>query len=280
MIRKPSIAIILLLPLAALCVSAAGQPVEPAAPADADSILERVGLDQKLGEQVPLGLEFRDESGRTVYLREYFGERPVVLTLVYYECPMLCSLILNGTVRALRTLEFTVGREFDVLTVSIDPDETPELAAAKRTEYLSSYRREGAEKGWHFLTGREDQIRPLADSVGFRYAFDPASGEYAHAAGIMVLTPEGKVARYFYGVEYSPRDLKLGLIEASEKKIGSPVDQLLLLCYHYNPLTGRYNFAVMTAVRVGGALTVLGIVALLWTLIRRERKSGSAAARV
>jgi protein SCO1/2 len=280
MIRKPSIAIILLLPLAALCVSPAGQPVEPAAPADADSILEQVGLDQKLGEQVPLGLEFRDESGRTVHLRDYFGERPVVLTLVYYECPMLCSLILNGTVRALRTLEFTVGREFDVLTVSIDPDETPELAAAKRTEYLSSYRREGAEKGWHFLTGREDQIRPLADSVGFRYAFDPASGEYAHAAGIMVLTPEGKVARYFYGVEYSPRDLKLGLIEASEKKIGSPVDQLLLLCYHYNPLTGRYNFAVMTAVRVGGALTVLGIVALLWTLIRRERKSGSAAARV
>lgn len=275
--RKRRIASTLLLLSAGLCVGGAGQPV---APADADSVLDQVGLDQKLGEQVPLGLEFRDESGRTVHLRDYFGERPVLLTLVYYECPMLCSLILNGTVRALRTLEFDVGREFDVLTVSIDPEETPELAAAKRMEYLSSYRREGAEKGWHFLTGREDQIRQLADSVGFRYALDPASGEYAHAAGIMVLTPEGKVARYFYGVEYSPRDLKLGLIEASEKKIGSPVDQLLLLCYHYDPLSGRYNFAVMTAVRVGGVLTVLGIVTLLWTLIRRERKSGSAAAGV
>jgi protein SCO1 len=251
------------------------QPPASTTPADADDILSQVGLDQKLGDQIPLDLEFNDETGRAIRLSELFGSRPVVLTLVYYECPMLCSLILNGTVRAMRTLDFSAGREFDVLTVSIDPTETPELAKAKKEEYLANYRRSGAEDGWHFLTGREESIRALAEAVGFRYALDPASGEYAHAAGIMVLTPGGQVARYFYGVEYAPRDLKLGLMEASDEKIGSPVDQLLLLCFHYNPLTGRYNFAVMTAVRVGGALTVLGIAGLLFTLIRRERRERS-----
>jgi protein SCO1/2 len=213
-------------------------------------------------------------------LADLFGSRPVLLTLVYYECPMLCNLILNGTVRALRTLEFSAGREFDVITVSIDPEETPELAAGKKQEYLANYRRTGAESGWHFLTGREAEIRALADAVGFRYALDPASGEYAHAAGIMVLTPKGQVARYFYGVEYSPRDLKLGFMEAAEERIGSPVDQILLMCFHYNPLTGKYSFAVMSAVRIGGALTVLGIALLLFTLIRRDRKVRAATAGV
>lgn len=276
MTAKPWLVAVLM--LVAVGAVALAQPPAPIAQADADDVLDQVGLDQKLGEQIPLDVEFFDEAGQVVRLRDYFGSRPVVLTLVYYECPMLCSLILNGTVRALRTLEFSAGTEFDVLTVSIDPDETPDLAAAKKQEYLANYRRTGAEQGWHFLTGREESIRALADAVGFRYAYDPVSGEYAHAAGIMVLTPKGQVARYFYGVEYSPRDLKLGLMEASEERIGSPVDQLLLLCFHYNPLTGKYSFAVMAAVRVAGALTVLAIVVLLVTLLRRERKERSATA--
>lgn len=241
------------------------------------TILESVGLDQKLGSQAPLDLQFADESGARVRLGDYFGEKPVILTLVYYECPMLCTLILNGTVRALRTLEFSAGQEFEIVTVSIDPGETPALAAQKRAEYLDIYRREGAESGWHFLTGEEEQIRALAESVGFRYAYDPETDEYAHASGIMVLTPGGVVARYFYGVEYSPRDLRLGLIEASESRIGSPVDQVLLFCYHYDPLTGKYSFTIMNILRVAGALTLLGIVTLIVTLLRREAKSKGVA---
>jgi protein SCO1 len=243
-------------------------------------IFERVGIDQKLDSQVPPDLEFVDTEGRTVRLREYFADKPVLLTLVYYECPMLCTLILNGTLRALRTLDFSAGTEFQVVTVSIDPDETPALAAAKRTQYLDNYQREGAASGWHFLTGREDQIQALADAVGFRYAYDPASDEYAHAAGVMVLTPEGRVSRYFYGVEYSPRDLRLGLVEASDNRIGTPVDQILLFCFQYNPLTGKYSFAVMSALRAGGVLTLLGIALLVIVLIRRERVQASARAPV
>lgn len=247
-------------------------PYVLAQPSDGGSdILENVGLDQKLGSQVPLDLEFRDESGLKVTLGQYFGEKPVVLTLVYYECPMLCTLILNGTVRALRAMDFSAGEEFQIVTVSINPEETPVIAASKKDQYLESYRREGAEKGWHFLTGTEDQIRPLADAVGFRYAYDPESGEYAHASGIMVLTPEGKVARYFYGVEYSPRDMRLGLVEASSNQIGSPVDQVLLFCYHYNPLTGEYTFTILSILRVAGVLTILGLGLLLLVLLRKDR---------
>ena len=241
-------------------------------------LLDKIGLDQKLNSQVPLNLEFVNESGETVRLADYFGKKPVVLTLVYYECPMLCTLILNGTVRALRAMDFSAGQEFDVVTVSINPRETPELAVEKKRQYLDSYRREGAEGGWHFLTGREDQIRALADAVGYRYAYDPESGQYAHASGIMVLTPQGKVARYFYGVEYSSRDLRLGLIEAADERIGSPVDQVLLLCYHYNPLTGKYSFAIMSVLRVAGVLTIIAIAGLMIFFIRRERGAASARA--
>jgi protein SCO1/2 len=240
-------------------------------------ILENVGLDQKLGSQVPLDLEFLDESGQRVTLGQYFGENPVILTLVYYECPMLCTLILNGTVRALRAMNFSAGQEFQIVTVSINPEETPSIASEKKAQYLESYRREGAENGWHFLTGTEDQIRPLADAVGFRYAYDPESGEYAHAAGIMVLTPEGKVARYFYGVEYSPRDIRLGLVEASSNQIGSPVDQILLFCYHYNPLTGTYTFTILSILRVAGVLTILGLGLLLFVLLRKDRRRDARA---
>ena len=240
-------------------------------------ILENVGLDQKLGSQVPLDLEFLDESGQRVTLGQYFGENLVILTLVYYECPMLCTLILNGTVRALRAMNFSAGQEFQIVTVSINPEETPSIASTKKAQYLESYRREGAENGWHFLTGTEDQIRPLADAVGFRYAYDPESGEYAHAAGIMVLTPEGKVARYFYGVEYSPRDIRLGLVEASSNQIGSPVDQVLLFCYHYNPLTGTYTFTILSILRVAGVLTILGLGLLLFVLLRKDRSREARA---
>ena len=237
----------------------------------APDILENVGLDQKLGSQVPLDLEFLDADGRKVTLGQFFGEKPVVLTLVYYECPMLCTLILNGTVRALRAMDFSAGEEFNVVTVSINPEETPALATTKKTQYLETYRRDGAENGWYFLTGTEDKIRPLADAVGFRYAYDPESGEYVHASGIMVLTPEGKVARYFYGVEYSPRDIRLGLVEASSNQIGSPVDQVLLFCYHYNPLTGKYTIAILSILRVAGVLTILGLGLLLLVLLKKDR---------
>jgi protein SCO1/2 len=251
-----------------LCTSGYGQLSQPTAtPID---MSERVGIDQKLNAQVPLDLKFTEASGKEVMLRDYFGEKPVILTLVYYECPMLCTLILNGTLRALRTLEFNAGQEYEVLTVSINPRETPELASSKKQEYLSRYQREGAENGWHFMVGDEDPIKSLADSVGFRYEYDEASGQYAHASGIMILTPEGKVARYFYGVEYSPRDIRLGLVEAAEEKIGTPTDQVLLLCFHYDPLTGKYSFTVMTILRIAGAFTILGIVVLLAFLLRRD----------
>jgi protein SCO1/2 len=235
-------------------------------------ILTNVGLDQKLNAQVDGELQFVDESGNQVKLSQYLGNRPVILSLVYYECPMLCTLVLNGVVRALRTLEFSAGQEFEVLTISIDPGETPELALAKKTQYMENYARPGADTGWHFLTGREDQISQLAETVGFRYTYDENSDEYAHASGIMVLTPEGRVARYFYGVEYSPRDLRLGLVEASDNKIGSPVDQILLFCYHYDPTKGKYSVAIMSFLRLAGVGTVLAIAGFLFLMIRRDRR--------
>ncbi|GBC83575.1 hypothetical protein HRbin10_02725 [bacterium HR10] len=239
-------------------------------------ILQRVGIDQKLNAQVPLDLVFRDESGRAVALREYFGERPVILSLVYYECPMLCTLILNGLLRSLRALSFTAGREFIVLTVSFDPREGPELAAAKKRAYVRSYGRSEAERGWHFLTGEETAIRRLTEAVGFRYAFDAETGQFAHASGIMVLTPQGRVARYFYGIEYAPRDLRLGLVEAAQGKIGSPVDQLLLYCYHYDPKTGRYSMLIMNVLRLAGAATVLALGSFMLVMFRRERRKKRA----
>lgn len=239
-------------------------------------ILQGVGIDQKLNAQVPLDLVFRDESGRAVALREYFGERPVILSLVYYECPMLCTLILNGLLRSLRALSFTAGREFIVLTVSFDPREGPELAAAKKRAYVRSYGRSEAERGWHFLTGEEAAIRRLTEAVGFRYAFDAETGQFAHASGIMVLTPQGRVARYFYGIEYAPRDLRLGLVEAAQGKIGSPVDQLLLYCYHYDPKTGRYSMLIMNVLRLAGAATVLALGGFMLAMFRRERRKKRA----
>jgi protein SCO1/2 len=234
--------------------------------------LRDVGVTQRLDEPLPLDLTFRDEAGERVQLGDYFGDRPVILSLVYYECPMLCTLVLNGLLRALRALAFDVGEEFEVLTVSFDPRETPSLAAAKKENYVAEYGRPDAARGWHFLTGEEAAIETLTRSVGFRYRYDEEKQQYAHAAAIVVITPQGKIARYFYGVEYSPRDLRFALIEASEERIGSPVDQLLLYCYQYDPTTGRYSAAVMNIIRVGGVLTVLAVAAFVLRSARRERR--------
>jgi protein SCO1/2 len=233
-----------------------------------------IGIDQKLDEQLPLDLVFNNEKDRQVALREYFGDKPVALSLVYYECPMLCTQVLNGLLRSLQTLAFDVGREFEVVTVSFDPGETPALAAAKKKEYLKRYDREGAEKGWHFLTGTQDQIDRLTKAVGFRYQYDAETDNYVHASGIMVLTPQGKLARYFYGIEYAPKDLRLGLIEAADNKIGSPVDQLLLLCYRYDPTTGKYGLVIMNSLRIAGFATVAILALFVAIMLRRERKQG------
>lgn len=240
--------------------------------------LREVAIDQKLNNQIPLDLKFTDENGEEVTLGKYFKDKPVIITPVYYECPMLCNQTLNGLLKAMRVLRFEVGEKFEVVTVSFDPTESSPLAAAKKANYVEQLGKEGARTGWHFLTGTEENIKPLMDALGFIYTYDEKRGEYAHAAGIMVLTPQGRVSRYFYGVEFSPKDLRLGLVEASEGKIGSPVDQLLLFCYMYDPLTGKYGAVVMRMVQVGGLVTVLCLGTFMFVMFRRDfRKKRSTA---
>ena len=237
-----------------------------------DEVLKQVGIEQRLNNQVPLDLAFRDESGRVVKLGDYFKNgKPVVITLVYYECPMLCNQVLNGVVGTLGAMTFTPGKEFEMVTVSFDPREGPELAAAKKEAYLKRYRRENAGLGWHFLTGDKASIDALSESVGFRYVWDDDSKQFAHASAIMVATPTGRLSHYFYGIDYSPKDLRLALVEASEGKVGSPVDALLLYCYHYDPATGRFSL-VMGVMRAAGVLTVFGLAALLYYLTKRARR--------
>ena len=236
--------------------------------------LKKVGIDQRLNEQIPLDAVFRDEEGREVRLAQYFGKKPVVLSLVYYSCPMLCTQVLNGMLGAFRQVSFNVGEQFEVVTVSFDSRETPQLAAAKKHTYVQGYNRLGAEAGWHFLTGDEANIRRLTEAVGFRYVWDDQTKQFAHASGIMVLTPEGKLARYFYGIDYAPKDLRLGLVEASQNKIGTPVDALMLYCYHYDPATGKYGAVVMNIMRVAGIAMLFLIVGLLLILRRRGAGSG------
>jgi len=235
-------------------------------------MLREVGIDQKLSAPLPLALSFQDETGRTMQLRQYFGEKPVILAFVYYECPMLCTQVLNGLVESLRTLSFDVGKQFDVITVSFDPGETPKLAAEKKASYLKQYDRAGAEQGWHFLTGDSAAIRQLTSAVGFRYKYDLVTDQFAHASGIMVITPQGKIARYFYGIEYSGRDLRLALVEASQNKIGSPVDVLLLYCFHYDPLTGKYGLVIMNVLRLAGIATVMALGTFMIVMFRRDRR--------
>ena len=249
---------------------------EPGSPSTGLPVaLRDVGIDQKLDQQLPLDLVFHDESGQDVKLGQYFGQRPVVLAFVYYDCPMLCTQVLNGMVTSFRVLPFQVGKEFDVVTVSFDPRETSSLATSKKhvyINYLPEKMRPAAMNGWHFLTGDQANIAKLTEAAGFRYHYDEATKQFAHASGIMVTTPQGKLSRYFYGVEYAPRDLRLGLIESSANKIGSPVDRLLLYCYHYDPATGKYGAAVMKVMRIAGVLTVLAIVAMLFVLKGRNPK--------
>jgi protein SCO1 len=236
------------------------------------TLLQDIGLDQKLNEAVPMSLKFKDEQGRDVTLGDYFGKRPVILTLVYYECPMLCTQVLNGLISALSTMNFSVGKEFDIVTISFDPGETPELARGKKAAYLDRYKRPGAGQGWHFLTGSQHSITQLTRAVGFRYAYNAEVDQYAHASGIMIVTPDGRLSHYFFGIEYGPRDLRLALIDAADRKIGSPVDQLLLACFHYDPKSGKYSLAIMRLVQACGVLTVAGIVLTILMLRRRDRR--------
>jgi protein SCO1/2 len=245
------------------------------------SSLRTVRFDQRLNEQVPLNLVFRDETGRSVKLGDYFGHKPVILVLAYFRCPMLCTEVLNGLVRALLNVPFDIGKEFNVLTVSFDPRETPALAAAKKKTYLERYGRRGAEAGWHFFTGDQDAITQLTRAAGFNYSYDARSDQFAHASGIMILTPEGKISRYFYDISYPSRDVRLGLVEASQNKIGSRVDKVLLYCFHYDPQEGRYGLIIMNLVRLGGVLTVssLGVfIGVMWRQERRKARLGAKAA--
>jgi len=235
------------------------------------ALLRRVGIDQKMGAQVPIGVPFADESGRAVTLSDYLG-KPVILALVYYQCPSLCNMVLNGVLRSVKGLKLTAGDEFNVVAVSFDPRETPEMAAAKKVSYVKGYNRPGAEQGWHFLTGPEASSKSLAESVGFRYAFDAVNNQYAHGSAIMILTPEGKVARYFYGIDYPARDVRLGLEEASNRRIGSPVDAVLLYCYHYDPANGKYGLVIMNVLRLAGFITVAALATFMIVMFRRDFK--------
>jgi len=240
--------------------------------------LREVKVEQRLNEQVPLDLRFRDDTGREVTLGDYFNKgKPVVLSLVFYKCPMICDTILAELMGSMRALSFDAGREYDVLTVSFDPRETPELAAEKKQDFVGRYNRPGGAEGWHFLVGDQENITRLTDAVGFHYTYDEKTDQFGHAAVIMVLTPEGKVSRYFFRTQYDPRDLRLSLVEASDNKIGSLVDQLLLYCYHYDPATGRYGPVILNIMRVGGVVTLVGIVSLILILRRRNGKAQPAS---
>jgi protein SCO1/2 len=253
-------------------------PPTPAATAQIP-MLRDVGIDQRLNQPVPLDAAFVDENGHDVKLGDYFGAKPVVLQLAYFNCPILCPQVLAGMVGSLEALSFDAGRDFTMLVVSFDPGDTPAMAREKRADALKRYSRPGAEAGIHFLTGRESEIKKLTHAVGFRYAYDPAIGQYAHPATIMVLTADGRVSRYLFGIEFAPRDLKFGLMEAAQNHIGSVIDQVLLFCYHYDPSTGKYGFAVTTAVRIGGALTVLLLAGFILISLRRERRQANAVQR-
>ena len=239
--------------------------------------LKGIGIDQKLDATLPLSLAFRDEAGRDVRLGDFFGRRPVVLALVYYNCPMLCTQVLNGLVGSLNTMSLAAGRDFDVVLASFDPREGPEDARAKKDAYLARYKHPASDGGWHFLTGREPEIRTLAQAVGFHYRYDASLDQFAHASAIFVATPDGRLARYFYGIEYAPRDLRLALVEASNGKIGTPVDQILLFCFHYDPALGKYGAAVVNLVRLGGLLTVMALAVSIVLLSRRGRRRTRSA---
>ena len=258
---------------AAPSVAQIGGPKGIAKPSD--DVIEGVDIEQKLGAQVPLDLTFTSETGEIVQLADLIVDKPVILNLVYYECPTLCNQVLNSLVRALNVLTFDIGTQFDVVTVSIDPGEKPELASETKAAYLNSYRGNKASLGWHWLTGSQDQISKLADSVGFRYKYEEKSDQYLHASAIMVITPEGKVARYQFGIDFSPRNLRWALVEAANGEIGNVVDKFLLLCYSYDPMTGKYGLVIRSSLQIVGITTVLILGTYIFMMLRRERKSDS-----
>jgi protein SCO1/2 len=250
----------------------AGYKQEPGATASSvPAALREIGFDQNINQRLPLDAEFRDEQGRTVRLGDVFGPRPVVLAFVYYDCPMLCTQVLSAITSTLGVLSQEPGKDFEVVLVSFDPREKPALAAAKKAEYLARYNRPGSEHGWHFLTGDEPAIKQVTHAAGFRYVWDAETQQFAHPTGIIVLTPDARLARYLFGIEYGPRDLRFALLDASEGKVGSVVDSLLLYCYHYDPMTGRYGFVIMRALRIAGAATVLLLGTFIVVMVRRER---------
>jgi protein SCO1/2 len=251
--------------------SAAGQP--PALNDGLPPLLKEVGFDQRLDEPLPLDLTFVDETGKSVTLGDCFGRRPVVLALAYFECPMLCTQVLNGLASSMKGMNLDAGDDFDVITVSFDPEDKPGVAAARRDVVLQRYGRPVGETGWRFLTGDPEAIRRLTEAVGFRYVYDPKSDQFAHASGVVVLTRGGRISRYLFGVEYAPRDLRLALVEASENRIGNLVDQVMLFCYHYDPEAGKYGAVAIGSLRVGGALTLLALGTFFFFMLRRERKS-------
>lgn len=254
---------------------AADEPIVK--PEDMPGPLKQVRIDQHLGDQLPLDVPFVDEDGNAVKLGDYFtGDKPVVLAFVYFECPMLCSLILNGVATSFNILKFNPGQDFDLVAISIDPDETPAMATESKAATLKRYGRPDTGSGWHFLTGDEAEIQQVADAAGFGYDYLPATDEYAHASGIMIVTPEGKLSQYFYGIEYPPKDVRLALVEASSNQIGSLVDQILLYCYRYDPQVGKYTVMTMRILRITGAVFVLGMIIFVWIAIRRDRSANDA----
>jgi protein SCO1/2 len=240
-------------------------------------ILQSVGISQRIGERIPLDAILQDEDARSVRLGDYFRGKPVVLVLAYYNCPMLCTQVFGGLVESLRAMSLEAARDYEVVAVSFDPRDKPSDAAAKRKPYVEAYGRPGSESGWHFLTGSQGSIDRLTKAVGFRYAFDERLGQFAHASAIYVLTPEGVLARYFFGIEYAPRDLRLALVEASSGRLGTPLDQVLLYCYHYDPAVGRYGAVVLNIVRVGGAAAVVILGTFLALMVRMERRRATGA---
>jgi protein SCO1/2 len=250
-------------------------PPRSTAASQKPGLLKEVRIDQQIGQQLPLDLTFRDDSGRDVRLGAFFGNRPVVLALAYYECPMLCTQVLNGMTGALKTLSFDAGKDFEVVVVSIDPRDGFRMAAAKKASYLQSYGRPATAAGWHFLTGTDASIKPLAEAIGFHYAYDRDLQQFAHGAAIYVATPKGIVSRYLLGIDFAPRDLRLALVEASNNQLGTVADQVLLLCYHYDPSTGRYSAAVLNSVRAGFILTVSAFLTFLFVSLRRERRAAA-----
>jgi protein SCO1/2 len=239
--------------------------------------LQNVGIEQHLDAQISPTLTFRDETGKTVQLGDYFGRKPLILNLVYYNCTMLCGEALAGLASAMRLVKFDVGNQFDVITVSFDPRETPAMAAVKKTDYVKRYGRPNAAAGWHFLTGSPESINALTKTVGFQYQYDEKSQQYAHATAIMVLTPQGRISRYFYGVDFPPKDLRMGLVEASQGKIGNAVDAILLYCYHYDPETGKYGAMVANILRLSAAVTIFFLGGLLFILWRLDRAATQKA---